>query len=132
MHTEAKKITLGILIVVLLALPWLIGQYALQIFIITMTYAMLGLSFAFTMRVGLPRFDIAAWWGIGAYTTATLVTKAGFSFWATIPVACIIAVVLGWLVFRVAVPRGMMVFLMFGMVVSLAITQVFGSVEFFG
>jgi branched-chain amino acid transport system permease protein len=129
---RVKTAALAALIVFLLALPWFIGQYATQIVIMTMTYTMLGLSFAFTMRVGLPRFDIAAWWGVGAYTTAILVTKAGLTFWETIPIACIVAVVLGWLVFRIAVPRGMMVFLMFGMVISLAITQVFGSVRFFG
>jgi branched-chain amino acid transport system permease protein len=127
-----KWIALGILVAVALAIPWLVGQYELQVFIVTMTYAMLGLSFVFTLKVGLPRFDIAAWWGVGAYTTAMLMLKAGWSFWATIPVACAITVILGWLVYRVAMPRGMMVFLMFGMVLALAIQQLFGSVDFFG
>ena len=93
---------------------------------------MLGLAFSFTFKVGLPRFDAAAWWGVGAYTTAMLMSKVGMSFWLTIPIAGLVCVVLGYAVFKVAVPRGMMVFLMFGMVVSLAIQQVFGSVGFFG
>ena len=58
--------------------------------------------------------------------------KTGMSFWLTIPIAGLISVALGYLVFKVAIPRGMMVFLMFGMVLSLAIQQIFGSLQFFG
>ncbi|MBN1322174.1 MAG: branched-chain amino acid ABC transporter permease [Thermoleophilia bacterium] len=128
----AKKVVLAVVIAVVLALPWLIGPYTVQLFILTMTYGMLGLSFAFTIRVGLPRFDSAAWWGVGAYTTAILMTKADMSFWLTLPIAGAVSMVVGYLVYRIAIPRGMMVFLMFGMVIALAIQQLFGSVEFFG
>jgi len=128
----AKKTVLAVVIAVVLALPWLVGPYTVQLFILTMTYGMLGLSFAFTIRVGLPRFDSAAWWGVGAYTTAILMTKADMSFWLTIPIAGAVSVIVGFLVYRIAIPRGMMVFLMFGMVIALAIQQLFGSVEFFG
>ena len=121
-----------VLVVVLLALPRLVNAYILQIFIFAITAAMLGLAFSFTLRVGLPRFDASAWWGVGAYTTAMLMLKTGMSFWLTIPIAGLISVALGYLVFKVAIPRGMMVFLMFGMVLSLAIQQIFGSLQFFG
>ncbi|MGD0781063.1 MAG: branched-chain amino acid ABC transporter permease [Dehalococcoidales bacterium] len=127
-----KIIALGVLVILLVALPRLINPYALQIVISTITYSMLGLGFAFTLKVGLPRFDIAAWWGVGAYTTALLMQKANMSFWLTLPIGGIISVLLGWLVFSIAIPRGMMVFLMFGMVLALAMQQLFGSVEFFG
>jgi branched-chain amino acid transport system permease protein len=102
-----------------------------QIAITTITYSMLGLAFALGMRVGLPRLDIAAWWGIGGYTTA-LMMKAGFSFWLTVPAGGIIAVILGYLLFSLALPRGMIAFFTFCMVLSMAIYQVFGSVKFFG
>jgi branched-chain amino acid transport system permease protein len=128
----AKKVFLAAVIAVVLALPWMVGPYTVQLFILTMTYGMLGLSFAFTIRVGLPRFDSAAWWGVGAYTTAVLMTKADMSFWLTIPIAGAVSMIIGYLVYRIAIPRGMMVFLMFGMVIALAIQQLFGSVDFFG
>ena len=128
----AKKIALGLLIVLLIILPWLVNPYVLQIVILTITYAMLGLAFAFTLKVGLPRFDIAAWWAIGAYTTTTLMLKTNMSFWLTLPIAGLIAVILGWLMFAIVIPRGMMVFLMFGMVLTLATQQFFGSMKFFG
>jgi branched-subunit amino acid ABC-type transport system permease component len=127
-----RAILAAVLIAVLVVLPFLVNGYVLQVVIFTITAAMLGLAFSFTFKVGLPRFDAGAWWGVGAYTTAMLMWKVGMSFWLTIPIAGLVCVALGYVVFKVAVPRGMMVFLMFGMVVSLAIQQVFGSVGFFG
>ncbi len=131
--SKARKTVLAVLLVLIaLALPLLVNEYVQQILILTITYAMLGLAFAFTLRVGLPRFDIAAWWAIGAYTTAMLMWKADMSFWLTIPIGGLIAVLLGYIAFSVLIPRGMMVFLMFGMVLTLAFQQLFGSVQFFG
>lgn len=129
---KVAKIGSAVLALFLVVLPWLVNPYVLQIFILTITYSMLGLAFALSLRVGLPRFDIAAWWGVGAYASALLMLKAGLSFWLTLPIGGLIAVVLGWLIFVVAIPRGMMVFLMFGMVTAMAMQQLFGSVEFFG
>lgn len=127
-----SKVAVGVLAVILLALPWLVNSYVLQVFIMTITYSMLGLAFALTMRVGLPRFDIAAWYGVGAYTTAELMLKGGLSFWPALLIGGLVAVALGWLIFAAAVPRGMMVFLMFGMATSMTIYQIFGTVKFFG
>jgi branched-chain amino acid transport system permease protein len=58
--------------------------------------------------------------------------KGGFSFWPALLIGGIIAVVLGYLIFVAAMPRGMMVFLMFGMATAMTIYQVFGTVRFFG
>jgi len=130
--SNTTKIALGVLILLLIALPRWVNPYVLQILILTITYAMLGLAFSFTLRVGLPRFDIAAWWAVGAYTTALLMKKGGMSFWPTILIGGIIAVLLGWLIFKITIPRGMIVFLMFGMVTAMAMQQLFGSISFFG
>jgi len=130
--SNAVKIAVGVLAALLIALPRLVNPYVLQIFILTFTYSMLGLAFALTIKVGLPRFDIAAWFGVGAYSTALLVLKGGFSFWPALLIGGIIAVVLGYLIFVAAMPRGMMVFLMFGMATAMTIYQVFGTVRFFG
>jgi branched-chain amino acid transport system permease protein len=54
------------------------------------------------------------------------------SFWPTILIGGIIAVLLGWLIFKITIPRGMIVFLMFGMVTAMAMQQLFGSISFFG
>jgi branched-chain amino acid transport system permease protein len=127
----ASKIGAALLIILLVALPWLVNPYVLQIVILTITYSMLGLAFALSLKVGLPRFDIAGWWAVGAYATAMLVIKTGMSFWLTIPIGGLIAVLIGLLVFSIIIPRGMMVFLLFGMVLTLGIQQVL-SLKFFG
>ena len=129
---KAAKTGVVALLALLVALPWIINPYILQVFILTIAYAMLGLAFAFTLKVGLPRFDVAAWWGVGAYTTAMLMWKGGMSFWLTLPISGAMAVILGWLIFVVVVPRGMMVFLLAGMVLTLAAQQIFASVPYFG
>ncbi len=121
-----------VLVLLLVALPWLVNPYVLQVLVLTLAYSMLGLAFAFTMRVGLPRFDVAAWWGVGAYTTAMLMLKVGLSFWLTLPIGGLIAMALGWVICKVVIPRGMMVFLLAGMVLTMAAQQIFASVPFFG
>jgi len=131
--SKALKVGLAVLLVLIaMAPPVFFNEYVQQILILTITYAILGLAFAFTLRVGLPRFDIAAWWAVGAYTTAMLMWKADMSFWLTIPIGGLVAVLLGYIAFSVLIPRGMMVFLMFGMVLTLAFQQLFGSLQFFG
>jgi len=128
---KKMAIALGVLVLLLIVLPFLVNAYTVQVLITTITYSMLGLGFAFTLRVGLPRFDIPAWWGVGGYTTALLM-KAGMSFWLTALIGGIIAVILGMLVFSIVIPRGMIPFLMIGMVLTLALYQIYGSVSFFG
>jgi branched-chain amino acid transport system permease protein len=130
--TNSRKALLGIVSAVALALPWMIGAYRLQIFIFVITYSMLALAFTLSWKVGLPRFDIAAWWGVGAYTSAMLMLKLHMSFWWTVPISATVSLVLGYLVFSMSVRRGMMVFMMFGMVFAIAIQQVLGTVKWFG
>lgn len=124
-------ISLGVVVILLIVFPLMANAYTVQVAITTITYSMLGLGFALSMKVGLPRMDIAAWWGVGGYTTAILM-KAGMSFWLTALIGGIIAVILGAIVFSIAIPRGMMAFFIFCMVLSMAFYQMYGTVSFFG
>jgi branched-chain amino acid transport system permease protein len=125
-------ITLGVVVILLIVFPLFTNPYTVQVAITTLTYSMLGLAFAFSMRVGLPRMDVAAWWGVGGYTTALLMVKVGMNFWLTALIGGIIAVIIGALVFSIAIPRGMMAFFIFCMVLSLAFYQMYGTVSLFG
>jgi branched-chain amino acid transport system permease protein len=78
----------------------------------TITYAMLGLAFAFSMKVGLPRIDIAAWWGIGGWATVLLM-NSGMNYWLSAICGGIITAILGGLVFSIVLPRGMVTFFVF-------------------
>jgi len=69
-----------VLCLLLVVFPLLVNPYIVQIAITTITYSLLGLAFAFSVRAGLPRIDIAAWCSIGSFTTALLM-NAGISFW---------------------------------------------------
>ncbi len=129
--SKANKITIFILIVLLIIFPLLVNPYTIQVAITTITYSMLGLAFALSLKVGLPRMDIAAWWGVGAYTTALLM-KEGISFWLTALIGGVIAVILGLVIFYICIPRGMMVFFIFCMILAMALYQAFGSVPLFG
>lgn len=129
---KTNRLWLGLVLIAALIVPLVMGPYRLQIFIFAITYSMLALGFRLSWKVGLPRFDVAAWWGVGAYTTAMLMLKAHWSYWATLPVAVVVSVVLGYIVFSMSIRRGMMVFMMFGMVFALAVQQIFGTVKFFG
>jgi branched-chain amino acid transport system permease protein len=131
MMSKLTKITLGVVVILLIVFPLFSNAYKVQIAITTITYSMLGLAFAFSMRVGLPRMDIAAWWGVGGYTTALLM-KAGMSFWLTALIGGLIAVIIGGIVFSIAIPRGMMAFFIFCMVLSMAFYQMYGTVSLFG
>ncbi len=121
----------GVVVILLVVFPFIGNPYSVQVAITTITYSMLGLGFALSMKVGLPRMDIAAWWGVGGYATAILM-KHGMSFWLTALIGGIIAVIVGGLVFSIAIPRGMMAFFIFCMVLSMAFYQIYGTVKFFG
>jgi branched-chain amino acid transport system permease protein len=125
-------IILGVVVILLIVFPIFSNAYTVQVAITTITYSMLGLAFAFSMRVGLPRMDVAAWWGVGGYTTALLMVKVGMNFWLTALIGGLIAVIVGALVFSIAIPRGMMAFFIFCMVLSMAFYQMYGTVSLFG
>jgi len=107
-----KIVALILLAVLLIVFPWLAGPYTIQVTFMTITYAMLGLAFSFSMRVGLPRIDIAAWWSIGGYITAVMMQN-GYNFWLAALVGGLVAVCLGWLIFSIILPRGVVTFFVF-------------------
>ena len=110
--SRVAKIALGILALLLIVFPLLSTRYTIQSTFMTITYAMLGLAFAFSMKVGLPRIDIAAWWGIGGWATVLLI-NSGWNYWLATLGGAIITVILGGLVFSIVLRRGMVVFFVF-------------------
>jgi branched-chain amino acid transport system permease protein len=112
--SHTNRAALAVLVLLLIAFPLLVNPYITQVAITTITYSMLGLAFALSWKVGLPRIDIAAWWGVGGYTTALLMND-GLSFWLAALVAGLIVVILGWVAFSLVLPRGVMHFFVFCM-----------------
>jgi branched-chain amino acid transport system permease protein len=130
--TRNQRICFAVFFLLMIPVPWLLGPFMTQIVILVITSGMLALAFTHTLKCGLLRFDIAGWWAVGGYTTAVLTTKYGVSFWLSMLIGGLIAVAIGYLIFIVAIPRGMIAFFMVGMVVAMIITQVFSASEYFG
>ncbi len=74
----------------------MISGYFITIFITIVIYAMLAHSLnIITGHAGQISLGHAAFFGIGAYTSAMLYTEAGFPFWISVPMAAVVAGVVG-------------------------------------
>ncbi len=74
----------------------MISGYLITILIIIVIYAMLAHSLnIITGHAGQISLGHAAFFGIGAYTSAMLYTEAGFPFWISVPLAAVVAGIVG-------------------------------------
>lgn len=92
------KMAWVIAVVIALALPMVISDFRTFQFTQVLVYAIaiLGLNLltGFNGQISLGH---GAFYAIGAYTAAILMDQAGFPYWATLPVAAIICLVVGFL-----------------------------------
>ena len=116
------------LIVLAIALPFtpLATRYALDVAIMVMTYIMLAWGLNITVGyAGLLDLGYAGFYALGAYTYALLATQAGFGFWETLPLSCLVAVgaaiILGLPVLRLRGDYFAVVTLGFGEIVRLVL-----------
>src|SRR5579875_1871744 len=78
------------------AVPFFTNNYIVDVGLTIITYAILGLGLNIVVGyAGLLDLGYAAFFAIGAYTTALLETLAGFSFWETLPFALAFAAISG-------------------------------------
>lgn len=85
-------------LVLALAIPFLIGgnTYLYRLLILSMLFAIVAVALNFQLgSANLPNFASGASYGIGAYTTAILMTDFGLSFWPALLAACGVACVAG-------------------------------------
>lgn len=91
-----NKYLLGVLCAVMLILPIIISDYLMRIVIVAGIYIILTLSLNLvTGYTGQFCLGWAAFYGIGAYTSALLAINLQFSFWLGLPIAGIVAAVFG-------------------------------------
>ena len=89
----------GSLLIVLLAVPLFISQpYVLHVLIVMGVNITLATSLRFIATVGQFSLAHAGMVSIGAYTSALLVVKLGFSFWVSLPLAGLTAMSMAFLV----------------------------------
>lgn len=89
----------GILLIVLLLVPLFVSQpYVLHVLIVMGVNITLATSLRFIATVGQFSLAHAGMVSIGAYSSALLVTKLGFSFWIALPLAGLTAMSIAFLV----------------------------------
>ena len=96
-----KKTALTSAFICLLALPFVISgnRYVMHIAILCCIYGMVALGLNFQMgSTDMTNFASAAFFGIGAYTTAVITVKYGMSAWLGLLLAIIIAVIFGFII----------------------------------
>ena len=93
-----KMVGLAVLLLAAVALPFLVSNYRVFQFNMVLVYAivLLGLNIL-TGYNGQISLGHGAFYAIGAYVAAILMDKAGWPYWATIPLAGALCFVSGFL-----------------------------------
>ena len=101
-----KILVFPVLPLFILSVPlWIANPYILRIMIILFIYSIMAVSLNLIMGLtGLLSISHAAFFGIGAYTSALLSLKMGFSFWVCLPASALISALFA-LIVGFPVPR---------------------------
>ncbi|MCE5317125.1 MAG: branched-chain amino acid ABC transporter permease [Parachlamydia sp.] len=88
--SRRNLIIAAIVIVALIAIPQTMSSYITYVVALAMLYAILTASFDLMAGYTGPlSFSHAAFYGIGAYTSALLTLKVGMSFWFAFPISVV-------------------------------------------
>jgi branched-chain amino acid transport system ATP-binding protein/branched-chain amino acid transport system permease protein len=94
--SPSARLAAVIIFILAAAVPFVASNYIVDVGLTIITYAILGLGLNIVVGyAGLLDLGYAAFFAIGAYTTALLETLAGFSFWDTLPFALALTAVSG-------------------------------------
>jgi branched-chain amino acid transport system permease protein len=98
MNKKMVTVTILILVLVAIALPFVASSYRTFQFTLVMVYAiaLLGLNIL-TGYNGQISLGHGAFYAMGAYCTAILMDKLGMPYWATVPIAGAVCLVVGFL-----------------------------------
>ena len=95
----------GVIVVLLAVAPWVLPQFYVTLLNYVGLYSLVALGIVLLTGVaGQISFGQAAFVGVGAYATALLTTRYGFSPWVTLPIALALTVLVAWLVGLIRLP----------------------------
>ena len=133
MRSFNKRLICAVILVFLILLPFGVrNDYLLHILIYACMYSVLGMGFSMMWKNRLITCGHAGFFAIGGYTSALLVTKAGFSFWLALPTAGLASALFALIIFSAALRAGPLVFFGMTLVSSFIVMEVLGTVEYFG
>jgi len=84
------------------------------------------------LRTGMVSLSVAAFWGIGAYTSAMLVKKIGLSFWISMPIAVVVVLLISLLLGFFIVKSAGFSFVIITAVLGMLFPILIGNIRFFG
>jgi len=80
----------GVIVAVLIVIPQVASEYITYVVVLAMLFSILTASFdLMTGYTGPLSFCHAAFYGIGAYTSALLTLRTGMSFWLALPISAV-------------------------------------------
>ena len=100
-HRRERLIRAGLALLVLILLPALAGSYVGQVLMLVGLYILMGMGLNLEVGLaGLLDLGFVAFFAVGAYTTALLTADSSHAlahlpYWAAMPVAVILAIVVG-------------------------------------
>jgi branched-chain amino acid transport system permease protein len=121
-----------LLIFVLLPLVVHYSPYYISLMITVGMYAILAMAFVLLLRTGLYTLAIAAFWGVGAYSSAMLVMKAHLSFWLALPSSAIMTGVLALFFGFLLIRNPGFGFVIMTMLIGLLFVVLVGSTKWLG
>jgi branched-chain amino acid transport system permease protein len=91
-----KRLSLVLLLIISALIPFIVNNYWLDVFTLVLFYVVLAQGLNVVVGfTGLLDLGYSAFFAVGAYTTAILMTTFHWSFWLTIPVGIIFAAICG-------------------------------------
>jgi branched-chain amino acid transport system permease protein len=128
-RTSKTPLMMAAALVIAAVVPFLVtNNYLFHLLIMAVIWSILATSLNLVLGyAGLLSLAHGAFFGMGAYTSALLVTKCDWNFWATIPpamaVAALVGILLGLLTLRLAGHYFAVSTMSFGIVVSLILEK---------
>lgn len=130
---SGKVIGLVVLAIILLLVPVVVrSPYHMHLLIMVGINAVLAMAFIFLLRTGLITLAIAAFWGIGAYSSALLAVRLGLPFWLALPASALITAIIAFCIGYLLVRNPGFGFIILTIAFGMAIVLVFGTFDFFG
>lgn len=130
-HRRLVGLIITVLIFALIPL-FVRSPYYLDLLIVMLMNSVLAMTFIMMLRTGLINLGIAAFWGIGAYASTTLVMKLGLSFWLSLPVSALITAVIALCLGYALVKRAGFSFVILTALISMLFVVAVGNISFLG
>ena len=130
---RGRTLASALAVIALVLLPLVVkSPYYMHILIMSGLNAILAMTFITMLRTGLISLSIAAFWGIGAYTSMLFVMRLKASFWLALPASIVVAGLIGLCIGYLFVRSAGFGFVMLSAVLGMLIIVVFGNLKFLG